>query len=101
MSPVAKASPMTRKDRIEEKLTTALSPQRLEIKDDSHKHEGHSGWREGGETHFRVEIVSDSFSGESRVNRQRRIYDILADELDSGLHALQLKALTPEEDAQR
>jgi len=91
---------MTRKDRIEEKLTAALSPQRLEIKDDSHEHEGHSGWREGGETHFRVEIVSQSFAGESRVDRQRRIYEILSDELDSGLHALQLKALTPEEDSQ-
>lgn len=85
-------------DTIEHKLTQALAPQRLKIVDDSEKHKGHAGYREGGETHFRVEVVSAAFAGESRVARQRRVYQILADELAGGVHALQLKTLTPEED---
>jgi BolA protein len=84
---------------IEQKLTQALAPQRLKIVDDSEKHKGHAGYREGGETHFRVEVVSDAFAGQSRVARQRRVYDILAAELADRVHALQLKTLTPEEDA--
>jgi BolA protein len=83
---------------IERKLTQALAPQRLTIVDDSEKHKGHGGYREGGQTHFRVEVVSESFSGQSRVARQRRVYEILAAELAAGVHALQLKTLTPEED---
>jgi BolA protein len=86
-------------DTIERKLTEALAPQRLKIVDDSEKHKGHAGYREGGQTHFRVEVVSAAFDGESRVARQRRVYQILANELAAGVHALQLKTLTPEEDA--
>jgi len=86
-------------DTIERKLTEALAPQRLKVVDDSEKHKGHAGYREGGETHFRVEVVSAAFSGETRVSRQRRVYQILADELAGGVHALQLKTLTPEEDS--
>lgn len=86
-------------DTIELKLTQALAPQRLKIVDDSEKHKGHAGYREGGETHFRVEVVSAAFTGESRVARQRRVYQILAEELADRVHALQLKTLTPEEDA--
>ncbi|MGD1877167.1 MAG: BolA family protein [Kiloniellaceae bacterium] len=85
-------------ETIERKLTEALAPQRLKIVDDSEKHKGHGGYREGGETHFRVEVVSDAFAGQNRVARQRRVYEILAAELDAGVHALQLKTLTPEED---
>ena len=84
---------------IEHKLTEALSPQRLKIVDDSEKHKGHAGYREGGETHFNVEVVSAAFAGQSRVARQRRVYEILAAELAERVHALQLKTLTPEEDA--
>jgi len=84
-------------DTIERKLTEALAPQRLNIVDDSEKHKGHAGYREGGETHFRVEIVSDAFAGQNRVARQRRVYEILAEELAAGVHALQLKTQTPEE----
>ena len=84
---------------IEQKLTAALSPQRLRIVDDSEKHRGHSGYREGGETHFSVEVVSAAFAGQSRVARQRRVYEILSAELAERVHALQLKTLTPEEDA--
>jgi BolA family transcriptional regulator, general stress-responsive regulator len=85
-------------ETMERKLTQALAPQRLNIVDDSEKHKGHAGYREGGQTHFRVEVVSDAFAGQSRVARQRRVYQILAEELAGGVHALQLTTLTPEED---
>ena len=85
-------------ETIERKLTEALAPLRLRIVDDSEKHRGHAGYREGGETHFRVEVVSRDFAGLNRVARQRRVYEILADELEEQVHALQLKTLTPEED---
>ena len=84
---------------IEQKLMEALAPQRLKVVDDSEKHKGHAGYREGGETHFRVEVVSAAFAGQTRVARQRRVYEILAAELAEQVHALQLKTLTPEEDA--
>ena len=83
---------------IDNKLRTAFTPQRLAIEDESSRHRGHSGWREGGESHFRVEIVSAAFEGKSRVARQRLVYAALKDELDAGLHALALTTLTPEED---
>ncbi len=84
-------------ERIRSKLAT-LRPTRLAIRDDSGRHAGHAGARPGGESHFRLEIVSSAFAGESRVSRQRRVYALLADELQSGLHALQLTTLTPDED---
>lgn len=86
------------RSRMERKLTEALAPQRLEIFDDSDQHKGHSGAREGGETHFRVEVVSAAFDGLSRVDRQRRVYAIVADELAERVHALQISARTPAED---
>ena len=87
-------------DRIRHKLEAALQPQRLVIHNDSHLHAGHhhDGAVRGEETHFRLEIVAAAFVGENRVARQRRIYGILAEELAGGVHALQLSALTPEED---
>lgn len=90
---------MTVAARIETKLAEALAPARLEIADDSHKHEGHAGWRPGGQTHFRVLVVAEAFAGMSRVARQRRVYALLAEELDSQVHALQLTTRTPAEDA--
>ncbi|MDE2230060.1 MAG: BolA family transcriptional regulator [Alphaproteobacteria bacterium] len=84
-------------ERIRSKLA-ALQPTRLVIHDDSDRHVGHTGARAEGESHFRVEIVSPAFVGESRIARQRRVYALLADELQTGLHALQLATLTPEED---
>ena len=92
---------MAMAERIERKLTAALSPSQLRIADDSEQHKGHGGYREGGETHFRVEIVAQSFAGQSRVQRQRRVYEILAEELAERVHALQLTTLTPEEAAAR
>ncbi|WP_245602436.1 BolA family protein [Fodinicurvata fenggangensis] len=87
------------KQRIEDKLRAGLAPQRLEVADDSHKHEGHSGWQPGGETHFRVEVVSQAFEGENRVARQRRVYALLSEEMAERIHALQIRTLTPDEDA--
>jgi len=87
-------------ETIEQKLTQALAPQRLKVVDDSEKHKGHAGYREGGQSHFRVEVVSAAFAGQSRVARQRRVYEILAAELAAGVHALQLTTRTPEEDRQ-
>jgi BolA family transcriptional regulator, general stress-responsive regulator len=93
-------SSMTTAERIRQKLETALKPARLEIHNDSHLHAGHhAGAHAGEETHFRVEIVAQGFTGENRVARQRRVYAILAEELSGGVHALQLSALTPEEAA--
>ena len=86
------------KARLRAKLTEALRPTRLAIHDDSHRHAGHAGARTGGESHFRLEIVSSLFAGESRVARQRRVYVLLDAELRDGVHALQLTTLTPEED---
>lgn len=79
------------------KLEKGLRPQRLEIIDESDQHAGHGGARSGGETHFRIEVVSPEFSGLSRVARQRLIYDLLARELQDHIHALSIKALAPEE----
>lgn len=85
--------------RVRAKLTAALAPERLEIIDESHRHAGHAGARPEGETHFRVEIVSAAFEGQPRVLRQRRVHEILADELKSDIHALSLVTLTPAEAA--
>ena len=88
---------MAMADIIRDKLTTALSPAELEVEDDSARHHGHSGSRPGGETHFNVRIVSSAFSGLSRVERQRRVYAALADEMQAQIHALALVTLTPDE----
>jgi BolA protein len=93
----AEASNMTMVDTIREKLTAAFAPSALDVEDESGRHEGHSGARPGGETHFNVRIVSDRFEGLSRVERQRRVYAVLADELKSRVHALSLTTLTPAE----
>jgi len=90
---------MTMAQTIEAKLTVAFAPERLDVVDESRLHAGHAGARPGGETHFRVELVSDRFAGLSRVDRQRLVYDALAAELADRVHALALKTLTPEEDA--
>lgn len=83
---------------IRRKLDAALSPLRLDIVDESARHAGHAGARPGGETHFRVEIVSPRFAGLSRIARQRLVHEVLAQELKDRVHALSLKALAPEED---
>lgn len=83
--------------RMRQKLEAAFMPARLDLVDESHKHAGHAGARPEGETHFRLVIVSDAFTGLGRIDRQRRIYDLLADELAERVHALSIRAMTPTE----
>ena len=90
---------MTVKSAIEKKLGEGLKPRRLTIVDESSRHAGHAGAREGGESHFRVEVVSTAFTGLTRVARQRLVYGLLAEELKGPIQALALSTLTPEEDA--
>lgn len=85
----------TTRERIESTLKERFSPVRLEVIDESHLHAGHAGWREEGETHFRVAIVSDAFAGVSRVERHRMVNEALAAELAAGVHALAIKAEAP------
>ena len=84
-------------DRLRSKLDQALVPQQLEIHDDSAKHSGHAGAREGGESHFSVLVVSERFQGLNRVARQRLINTALAEDLAGQVHALSLQTLTPAE----
>ena len=84
-------------DAIQNKLETAFAPTRLEIVDDSARHSGHAGAREGGESHFNVTIEAQAFAGTNKVARQRMVYRALADELAGPVHALSVKALAPGE----
>jgi len=85
------------KHAITNKLREAFTPESLDVVDESHLHEGHSGHRPGGETHFRVYIVSDAFKGKSRIERHRMINMALAAELAGSVHALAIKAQAPGE----
>ena len=84
-------------DSLRDKLQRGLSPQRLDIVDDSARHAGHRPDHPEGESHFNVTIVAPAFAGLSRVERQRRVYALLAEELAGPVHALQLTALAPGE----
>ena len=84
-------------EAIQQKLTSAFAPTRLEIEDDSARHHGHAGARPGGESHFNVVIESQVFAGAPKVARQRMVYRALAEELAGPLHALSVKALAPGE----
>jgi BolA protein len=88
---------MPTRDIITEKLTEAFAPVSLRVADESHQHEGHSGHRPGGETHFRVYIVAEAFRGKSRIERHRMINATLALELEGGVHALALHPSAPGE----
>jgi BolA protein len=85
------------KTQIAEKLAAAFAPQTLDVVDESHQHEGHSGSRPGGQTHFRVHIVSEAFHGKSRVERHRMVNQTLSGELAGGVHALAIHASAPGE----
>lgn len=75
---------------MERKLTEAFAPARLEVIDESESHRGHSGWREGGETHFRIVMRAGAFATLSRVERSRAVHAALAEELSGPVHALAL-----------
>jgi BolA family transcriptional regulator, general stress-responsive regulator len=85
--------------RIEAKLTEALEPARLELVDESSHHAGHAGMKglKPEETHFRLTVVAERFRGMSRLQRQRLVYQVLAQELADGVHALAITAQAPGE----
>ena len=84
-------------EAIHEKLSAAFSPIRLEVVDDSARHNGHAGARPGGESHFNVVIEAAAFEGMGRVQRQRAVHGALAAELAGPVHALSVQALAPGE----
>ena len=88
---------MSLRDWIARTLEERLQPTHLVVADESEQHAGHAGWREGGETHFRLDIVSSAFSGKSRVDRHRIVNEALAGAFERGLHALAIKARAPGE----
>jgi BolA family transcriptional regulator, general stress-responsive regulator len=88
---------MAMHDIIATKLTAAFAPQSLRVEDESHHHQGHAGHRPGGETHFRLYIVSEAFRGKSRIERHRMINAALASELKGSVHALAIHAQAPGE----
>jgi BolA family transcriptional regulator, general stress-responsive regulator len=81
----------------EAKLIEHLSPKSIEIVDDSHLHAGHAGHRSSGASHLTLHVVSDKFTGLSRVARHRLVYDILGDWMKFDIHALVINAKTPSE----
>ena len=89
----------TRADRIATRLTEVFAPLRLEVLDESARHAGHAGAREGGETHYAVLVVSAGFEGQARIARSRAVHAALATEFADGLHALSLTLRTPAEQA--
>ena len=101
--------PINKQSVIEQKLNSAFSPQSLEIINESHLHAGHHhadsdhhGSFDGtGETHFRVRMVAESFTGLSRVARHRAVNEALNQELKSGIHALALELSAPGEPTRR
>jgi BolA family transcriptional regulator, general stress-responsive regulator len=88
---------LSRSERIENALRDALAPIHFVLTDESAKHAGHAGARPGGETHYHVVMVSAAFEGQTRVARQRLVYQALAEEFETGLHALSLNLKTPSE----
>jgi BolA family transcriptional regulator, general stress-responsive regulator len=88
-----------RADRITAALTDAFPPAEIVLADDSHKHAHHAGARAEGQTHYTVRVVSPAFAGQSRIARSRAVHAALAGEFATGLHALSLQLLTPEEAA--
>lgn len=82
--------------RIRERLA-ALQPQAVELVDESERHRGHAGWREGGGTHWRLTIVAPAFAGKPTVARHRMVYQALGDLMQHPIHALAITARAPEE----
>jgi BolA family transcriptional regulator, general stress-responsive regulator len=85
-----------RVETIRDRLASALAPTALEVDDESHRHIGHAGARDG-RGHFRVRIVSAAFEGKSAIARHRAVYAALGDLMQTDIHALAIDARTPEE----
>jgi BolA protein len=83
--------------RIKEKLTTRFQPEALDVINESHLHAGHSSSPNSGQSHYRVLIVATAFEGKSRLERHRLVNETLAAELKDGVHALAIRAQTPQE----
>lgn len=83
-------------DAIEQKLRAAFGPAYLDVEDQSERHRGHMGYREGGETHFHVIMTAASFQGQNPVARQRAVYAALAEEMAGPVHALSMELKAPE-----
>jgi BolA protein len=77
-------------DEMEMRLSEAFAPRELQVVDDSESHRGHSGFQEGGESHFNVRIRSAAFEGQSRIARHRAVHAALGKELVGRIHALAL-----------
>ena len=88
---------MTLKDWVTRTVEERLRPTSLTVEDESHQHMGHAGWREGGETHFRIDVVSPAFERKSRVERHRMVNAAVAEAFERGLHALAIRAKAPGE----
>ena len=86
---------MSVRDTIAEKLLVKFAPTHLEVIDESEKHRGHGGYREGGETHFRVRIASPEFTGKSRLAQHRAVMEALDADLKGGVHALAVEVVSP------
>ena len=88
---------MTIEDEMRVKLEKSLAPSVLEIVNESHLHQGHAGSPGTGTSHFRMKIVSQAFSGKSRLERHRLVNETLKDELAGKIHALALSTHAPDE----
>lgn len=84
------------RDVMTDKLTKKFHPDYLEVIDESELHHGHSGWREGGETHFRVRIAASYFDDLSRVAQHRAVMETLDSEIKAGVHALAIEIVGPD-----
>ena len=76
---------------IRDRLVKAFAPSTLDVIDESEKHRGHAGYREGGQSHFRVTISAEAFGPMSRIERHRAVHDALGKDLVGRIHALALK----------
>ena len=88
---------MTRQARMGAVLEAAFAPLQMSIEDESHRHAGHAGASDAGETHYRVVLVSETFTNLSRVERSRVVHNVLTGEFEGGLHALSLSLRSPGE----
>ncbi len=86
---------MSTRDAIIDKLTRRFAPTRLEVVDESHRHQGHAGWRKQGETHFRVKIEAPQLEGKPRLAQHRAIMETLDEEMKGGVHALAIEIVRP------
>ena len=84
-------------EKMTQKLREAFRPEQFELIDESERHRGHAGWREGGETHFRLRMTAAAFDGQGRVARQRAVNKVLAEELAGRVHAFAMELRAPGE----